>query len=70
MLAILAQICASEIVMTDVRIFGKPQRVFSWLDKDGITSAPIMAPPGALSCFTKVVVLPFIANMPTLCGTA
>lgn len=26
--------CASEIVMTDVRIFGKAQRVFSWLDKD------------------------------------
>jgi hypothetical protein len=35
-----------------------------------ITFAPIIAPPGALSSFTKVVVLPFIANMPTLCGTA
>jgi hypothetical protein len=35
-----------------------------------ITSATIMVPPGTLSSFTKVVVLPFIANVPTLCGAA
>jgi hypothetical protein len=33
-----------------------------------ITSAAIMVPPGAALSFTKVVVLPFIANVPTLCG--
>ena len=33
--------------------------MFSWLDKIGIASAPIMVPPGAVSSFTKVVVLPY-----------
>jgi hypothetical protein len=44
--------------------------VFSWLDKDGIALTPIMVPLGALSSFTKVVVLPFVANRAALCGAA
>jgi len=36
----------------------------------GIISARLLVPPAALSSFTKVVVLPFIGTLSTLCGVA